>query len=54
VLGQSALAAGIEVAEQIESLQQLGCGRRGMEFKIREQAGANLRRLLYRSASSER
>ena len=39
VLGQRALAAGIEVAEQIESLQQLGCRRRGMEFKIREQEG---------------
>jgi hypothetical protein len=37
VLGQRALAAGIEVAEQIESLQQLGRGRRRMKFKMREQ-----------------
>ena len=42
VLGQRALAAGIEVAEQIESLQQLGCGRRGVEFKICEQEGREL------------
>jgi hypothetical protein len=27
VLGQRALAAGIEVAQQLESLQQFGCGR---------------------------
>jgi hypothetical protein len=37
LLGQSALAAGVEVAEHIESLQQFGLGRRGMEFKMRQQ-----------------
>ena len=37
VLGQRTFSAGIEIAEQIESLQQLGRGRRGMEFKMREQ-----------------
>jgi hypothetical protein len=37
VLGQRTLPAGIEIAEQIESLQQLGRSRRGMEFKMREQ-----------------
>jgi hypothetical protein len=36
VLGQRTLPAGIEVAEQIESLQQLVRSRRGMEFKMRE------------------
>ena len=34
ILGQRALAAGIEIAEQIESLQQLSLSRRGMEFKM--------------------
>src|SRR6266403_589485 len=37
VLGQRTLPAGIEIAEQIESLQQLVRSRRGMEFKMREQ-----------------
>src|ERR1700730_2881401 len=36
VLGQRTLPAGIEIAEQIESLQQLVRSRRGMEFKMRE------------------
>ena len=37
MLGQRALAAGVQVAEQSESLQQLGGGCCGMEFKMREQ-----------------
>ena len=37
VFRQRALAAGGEVTKQIESLQQLGRGRRAMEFKMREQ-----------------
>jgi hypothetical protein len=35
VIGQRTLPAGIEIAEQIESLQQLVRSRRGMEFKMR-------------------
>ena len=37
MLGQRAFAAGIEIAEQIESLQQLGRGRSGMKFEMRQQ-----------------
>src|SRR3954467_9292390 len=42
ILGQRSLAAGVEVAEQIESLPQLGRGRRRMKFKICEQQGREL------------
>jgi hypothetical protein len=36
VLGQRALGAGVQVAEQMKSLQQFGGGRGGMEFKMRQ------------------
>jgi hypothetical protein len=35
VIGQRTFPAGIEIAEQIESLQQLGRGRRGMVYAAR-------------------
>ena len=37
VFEQRALDAGVEVTEQIESLQQFGRGQRGMELKMGEQ-----------------
>src|SRR5688572_5474894 len=33
VLRQHTFAAGIEIAEQMESLQEFSCGRRGMKFE---------------------
>jgi hypothetical protein len=52
VITGRALAAGIEIAQYVESLQQLGRG--AWNSKCASNKGANLRTLLYRSSSRAR
>jgi hypothetical protein len=50
MFGQRALATGIEVAEQIETLQQFSRGRCRMEFKLRKDAPRTTSRTCLRSS----